>query len=318
MYVLFRIIVKEFLQIRRDRKMIPVIFVAPLVQLVVFGFAVNTDVTNVSMVLVDEDASSVSRDLVSRFVHSGYFEIVAREGQASAIDRYLLDGRAQLGLAIGPGFGDKTASGQTAALQLVVDGSDAVTSNIALGYAGALAQSFATDLGRRSAAGVRFGEIRLEPRIFYNPDLRSRWFYVPAVLAMVLMIMTMLLTAMGIVREKEIGTMEQIIVTPVRPWQLVVGKLAPFWIIGVVQVFLVTGVAVLGFGVPLRGSFLLLLGLTLVFLLSSLGLGLLISTLVQNQQQAMMAAVLGAMVPMIYLSGLIFPIENMPRGHPVS
>jgi ABC-2 type transport system permease protein len=135
---------------------------------------------------------------------------------------------------------------------------------------------------------------------------------VPAVLAMVLMVMTLLLSAMGVVREKEIGTMEQLIVTPIRPWQLLVGKLAPFALFGVIQVFLVTAVAVFGFGVPLRGSFALLLGLTVLFLLSLLGIGLLVSTLVQNQQQAMMAAVFTAMVPMIYLSGLIFPIENMP------
>ena len=152
------------------------------------------------------------------------------------------------------------------------------------------------------------------PRVFYNPDLKSRWFYVPAVLAMILMIMTMLLSAMGVVREKEIGTMEQLIVTPIRPWQLLVGKLLPFALIGLFQMCVATAVTVFGFGVPLRGSFVLLLGLTTLFVLSTLGLGLLVSTLVQNQQQAMMGAVFAAMVPMIYLSGLIFPIENMPRA----
>jgi len=204
-----------------------------------------------------------------------------------------------------------------------VDGSDAASANVALGYAGALVSGAGAELQRarlgaaRQASASRArppGAIELEPRVWYNPDLRSRWFYVPAVLAMVLMVMTMLLSAMGVVREKEIGTLEQVMVTPIRPWQLIVGKLAPFAIIGVIQVFLVTGVAVFGFGVPLRGSFLLLLGLTLLFLLSTLGLGLLVSTLVQNQQQAMMGAAFGAMVPMIYLSGLIFPIENMPHA----
>ena len=150
------------------------------------------------------------------------------------------------------------------------------------------------------------------PRVFYNPDLKSRWFYVPAVLAMILMVMTMLLSAMGVVREKEIGTMEQLIVTPIRPWQLLVGKLLPFALIGLFQMCVATAVTVFGFGVPLRGSFALLLGLTALFILSTLGLGLFVSTLVQNQQQAMMGAVFAAMVPMIYLSGLIFPIENMP------
>jgi ABC-2 type transport system permease protein len=318
-YVLWRVIVKELLQIRRDKRMIPVIFVAPVVQILVFGFAVNTDVTNVPMVLVDEDRSVTSRDLVSRFVESGYFEIVASEEQADAIEGWLVTSRAQLGLVIAPEFGSRLDAGRTGAVQLIVDGSDAASANVALGYASALCRGFGAEVQekrlsslRRHGVGGGVGQVELGPRVFYNPDLKSRWFYVPAVLAMVLMVMTLLLSAMGVVREKEIGTMEQLIVTPIRPWQLLVGKLAPFALFGVIQVFLVTAVAVFGFGVPLRGSFALLLGLTVLFLLSLLGIGLLVSTLVQNQQQAMMAAVFTAMVPMIYLSGLIFPIENMP------
>ncbi|HVO11326.1 MAG TPA: ABC transporter permease [Vicinamibacteria bacterium] len=317
MRVLWQVIVKEFLQIRRDVRMIPIIFVAPVVQLTVFGFAVNTDVTRVPTVLVDEDRSARSRDFVSRFVDSGYFELVASFDQADAAERWLVTGRAQLGLVVAPGFGSAVGSGRTAAVQVIVDGSDAASANIALGYASAAAQGYAVAVQQmRAQAGpspaARPGQVGLEPRVFYNPDLRSRWYYVPAVLAMILMVMTQLLSAMGVVREKEIGTMEQLIVTPIRPWQLLVGKLAPFAIIGMVQVFLVTGVAVFGFGVPLRGSFLVLLGLSGLFLLSTLGLGLLISTVVQNQQQAMMTAGLGLMMPMILLSGLIFPIENMP------
>jgi ABC-2 type transport system permease protein len=319
MYVLWRVIVKELLQIRRDRRMIPVIFVSPVVMIVVFGFAVNTDVTDVPMVLVDQDRSVASRDLVTRFVRSGYFEVAGTEERAEDVDRWLVTSRAQLGLVVAPGFGSALASGRTAALQVIVDGSDAASANVALGYAGALVQAFAAEVQiarLRSLAGPglapRPGQIDLVPRVFYNPDLKSRWFYVPAVLAMVLMVMTMLLSAMGVVREKEVGTMEQLIVTPIRPWQLIVGKLAPFALIGVVQVFLITAVAVFGFRVPLRGSFPLLLGLTVLFLLVTLGVGLLVSTLVRTQQQAMMAAAFLAMIPMVYLSGLIFPIENMP------
>jgi ABC-2 type transport system permease protein len=317
MRVVWQVIVKEFLQIRRDLRMIPVIFVAPVVQITVFGFAVNTDVTNVPMVLVDQDKSATSRDFVSRFVHSGYFEAVASEERADAAERWLAAGRAQLALVLPPGFGAAVGAGRTAALQVIADGSDAASANIALGYASAVARGYGAEVqvARLRAAGTPVagaGQVGLEPRVFYNPDLRSRWFYVPAVLAMVLLVMTLLLSAMGVVREKEIGTMEQLIVTPIRPWQLLVGKLAPFAIIGVIQVFLVTGVTVFGFGVPLRGSFLVLLGLSALFLLSTLGLGLLVSTLVQNQQQAMMGAALALMMPMILLSGLIFPIENMP------
>ncbi len=320
MWVLWQVIVKEFLQIRRDLRMIPVIFVAPVVQITVFGFAVNTDVTRVPMVLVDEDRTAASRDFRSRFVDSGYFELVASEDQADTAERWLVTGDAQLGLVIAPGFGAAVASGRTAAVQVVVDGSDAASANVALGYASAAAQGYAVEVQQRrlraasASPPARTGRVGLEPRVFYNPDLRSRWYYVPAVLAMVLMIMTQLLSAMGVVREKEIGTMEQLIVTPIRPWQLLVGKLAPFAIIGTIDVFLVTAVAVFGFGVPLRGSFAVLLGLSELFLLSTLGVGLLVSTLVQNQQQAMMTAGLGLIMPMILLSGLIFPIDNMPKA----
>jgi ABC-2 type transport system permease protein len=319
MWVVWQVIVKEFLQIRRDLRMIPVIFVAPVVQIIVFGFAVNTDVTRVPMVLVDEDRSAASRDFVSRFADSGYFEVVASEERADAVERWLAVGRAQLGLVLAPGFGAALAGGRTAAVQVIVDGSDAASASIALGYASAAAQGYGVEIeatrlrtGRAGTTAPGAGQVGLEPRVFYNPDLRSRWFYVPAVLAMVLLVMTLLLSAMGVVREKEIGTMEQLIVTPIRPWQLLVGKLAPFAIIGIVQVFLITAVTIVGFGVPLRGSFLVLLGLSALFLLSTLGLGLLVSTVVQNQQQAMMGAALTLIMPMILLSGLIFPIENMP------
>jgi ABC-2 type transport system permease protein len=314
-HVLWRVIVKEFLQIRRDRRMIPVIFVAPVVQVFVFGFAVNTDVTNVLTVLVDQDRSVASRELVSRFVESGYFEIVGTASRADEVDRWLVTSKGQLGLVVGPGFGADLSAGRPGRVQLVVDGSDATSANVALGYASSLARDLGVEVQARrlrEAGAAPPGQAVLVPRVFYNPDLKSRWFYVPAVLAMILMIMTMLLSAMGVVREKEIGTLEQIIVTPIRPWQLLVGKLLPFALIGLFQMCLATAVAVFGFGVPLRGSFLLLLGLTALFILSTLGLGLLVSTLVQNQQQAMMGAAFGAMVPMIYLSGLIFPIDNMP------
>jgi ABC-2 type transport system permease protein len=322
--VLWRVIVKELLQLRRDRRMIPIIFVAPVLQLVVFGFAVNTDVTDVPLVLADRDRSAESRELVQRFVESGYFQVAGVVDDLDAVEPWLVSGRAQMALVIGEGYGAAVASGRAARVQAIADGSDASPATVALGYASGIvsgrsaeivAERLRTLVESAAETGRRLtppGRTEAVPRVWYNPDLKSRWFYVPAVLAMILMIMTTLLSAMAVVREKEIGTLEQISVTPIRPWQLLVGKLAPFAAIGFVQVFLVTGVAVFGFGVPLRGSFLLLLGLTQLFLLNTLGLGLLVSTLVRNQQQAMMAGAFLVMVPMIYLSGLIFPIENMP------
>ncbi len=315
MRVLWRVIVKEFLQIRRDRKMIPVMIVAPVVQITVFGFAVNTDVRDVPTVLVDQARSATSRDLVSRFERSGYFEVVGTEETAGAVDRWLVTSRAQMGLVIAPGFGAAVAAGRTASLQIVADGTDAASSNVAIGYAGSLANEYGASLAERflrAPGAPRLGQLALVPRVFYNPDLKSRWFYVPAVLAMVLMLVTMMLPSMAVVREKEIGTLEQISVTPLRPWQLILGKLVPFVVIGLLDTLLITGLARLVFGVPLNGSLVTLLALTLLYILNTLGLGLLVSTLVSNQQQAMMASAFVLMVPMIYISGLIFPIENMP------
>ena len=319
MYVLFRIIVKELLQLRQDRRMLPILLVSPVIQVLVFGFAVNTDVTDVPLVLVDQDHTAASRELVRRFTGSGYFELVGVEDGIGGIDDWLVTGEAQLALVIASGYGRALASQGTPAVQVVADGSDSTSSTLALGYATAIVRSEEAELvARRLAKGEGArpapGRIELISRVWYNPDLLSRWFYVPAVLAMILMIMTMLLSAMAVVREKEIGTMEQLIVTPIRSWQLLVGKLFPFALIGFVQVFLVTAVAVWGFAVPLRGSFLLLLGLTMLFVLNTLGLGLLVSTVVRTQQQAMMTAAFVFMLPMVYLSGLIFPIENMPRA----
>ena len=326
MYVLWRIIVKEFLQIRQDRRMIPIIFVAPVIQLVLFGFAVNTDVTRVPTVLVDQDRTAASRALVDRFTRSGYFELVGVEPTASGVEPWLVRGDAQVALVIARGYGAAVAGGGRPRVQLIADGSDSSSATVALGYGAAIVAATgaevmadrlrewaarATEDGR-GVAVTRPGRVELVPRVWYNPDLKSRWFYVPAVLAMILMIMTMLLSAMGVVREKEIGTLEQIIVTPIRPWQLIVGKLLPFAVIGLIQVLLVTAVAVFRFGVPIRGSFLLLVALTQLFVLNTLGLGLLVSTVVRTQQQAMMLAAFTLMLPMVYLSGLIFPIENMP------
>lgn len=326
MYILLRVILKEFLQLRQDKKSMPMIIAAPVVQLIIFGFAVNTDVTNVPMVLVDQDQSAASRDLVDHFLAGEHFELVGVEYDADAIEPWLVGERAQVALIIATGYGEAMASGRAPQVQLVADGSDASSTTVALGYAAGVVGSVSAERIRgqlesmlaEAASGGRAapttpGQIETVARVWYNPDLLSRLYFVPAVLVMILMTLTMILSAMGVVREKEIGTMEQISVTPIQPWQLLIGKLFPFAVIGLLQVFPVTAIAVWGFGVPLRGSFLLLLALTLLFLLNTLGMGLLVSTLVATQQQAMMLTAFAVMVPWIYLSGLIFPIENMPE-----
>ncbi|HEX4954159.1 MAG TPA: ABC transporter permease [Thermoanaerobaculia bacterium] len=307
MYVLWRVIVKELLQLKQDRRILPLIFVSPVMQILLFGFAVNTDVNRVPLLLVDQDGTAASRELADRFVASGYFNLAGSEKATGPVDDWLVTGRAQLALVIAPGFGAARATDRPARVQLLADGTDSSSVTVALGYASNLIASTA------GGPSARAGLVELMPRVFYNPDLKSRWFYLPAVLAMVLLIMTTILSAMGVVREREIGTMEQLLVTPIRPWQLLVGKLFPFALIGLIQLHLITAVLVFGFRLPLRGSFGLLLAFSGLYLFCTLSLGLLVSTLVRNQQQAMMTATFLVAMPMIYLSGLIFPIENMPE-----
>lgn len=318
MYALLAVILKEFLQLRQDRKMIPVLLVGPLAQLLALGYAANLDVRDVPLVLVDQDRSRASRDLVERFTGSGYFDLVGSEDTAAAVEPWLVRGRAQLGLVIAPGYGEDLLRGRRPSVQVLADGTDANSAVVGMGYAARIVSGLGAEAVERQLSerggGAGLARIELRPRVWYNPDLKSRWFYVPAVLAMVLMLVTMILPSMAVVREKEIGTLEQIIVTPLQPWQLLIGKLFPFVVIGLVDTLLITALAWSVFGVPLRGSLALLTGLTALFLLNTLGLGLLVSTVVGTQQQAMMFCIFVFMVPMIYLSGLIFPIENMPLG----
>jgi ABC-2 type transport system permease protein len=318
LYVLFRMIVKEFLQLRQDKKLIPTLFVGPLFQLMALGYAANLDVSAIPTVLVDQDRSPASRRLVERFTGSGYFEVKGGVDSAFEVEPWLVGGQAQVALVIPLGYGEDAAAGRTPRVQVLADGTDSNSAVVGLGYAsrivgeaGAALVADRPQAARRSRARPA-GSIDLVPRVWYNPDLKSRWFYVPAVLAMVLLLVTMILPSMAVVREKEIGTLEQIIVTPLQSWQLILGKLTPFVVIGLIDLCLITAVMRVLFGVPLRGSFLLLVFMTLLYLLNTLGFGLLISTLVSTQQQAMMFSAFALMVPMIYLSGLIFPIENMP------
>lgn len=323
MHALLAVIVKEFLQLRQDKKMIPAMIIGPIVQLLALGYAANLDVTRVPMVLVDQDRTPASRELVERFTGSHTFELVGAEDGVDAIDPWLVEGRAQIALVIAPGYGEAVAGGRTPRVQVIADGTDANSAGLGLAYAAQIvSQAGAEMAAARLAAGrarpLPAGSWELVPRVWYNPDLKSRWFYVPAVLAMVLMLVTMILPSMAVVREKEIGTLEQLSVTPLRSWQLILGKLTPFLIVGMLDMLLIAGLVTLLFGVPLRGSLLVLAFLSFLFLLTTLGLGLLVSTLVRTQQQAMGLCVFVLMVPMIYLSGLIFPVENMPRAFQIA
>ncbi len=310
------LVLKELRQIRADPRMIPVLVVAPLLQLLIFGYAANLDVANARVVVVDRDRGAASRALLDRLQGSPSLELVGAAPDGPAAERLLERGQADLVLTIPADFGAAAAGEGRAALEVVVDGSDSTSAQIALASATGLLEAASAELaaGRAAAAGAG-GAPPLEARtlVLYNPEFRSRWFMVPGVLALVLLIVTLIATSMAIVREKEIGTFELLAVSPVSRPVLLAGKLLPFAGFGLLDGVLVLAVSTFWFGVPMRGSVLLLLGAAFPFVLCSLGLGLLVSTLSRTQQQAMMTGVFFVMLPLIYFSGFVFPVESMPR-----
>ncbi len=311
------IIRKEFIQLRRDPKLLPILFIAPLLQLLLLGYAANLDVRDIPTVVCDQDGTSASRALISRFMNSGYFALAGTVAAPREIDLFLEKGEAAIAVIVPRGFADDLASGTPATVGVIVDGSESQSATIGASTVSMIVSTHAQSLvagtlDRLRAIGVRPVRLSPEVRVWYNPELRSRNFMVPGILGLLLMVMTMMLTSMAVVREKETGTMEQLIVTPVRPFELIAGKLLPFLIIGVVDVLMIVGLIFVLFRIPMRGSLLLLFGLSLVFMLTTLGLGLFISTVSSNQQQAMLTAVF-FMMPMMMFSGFAFPIENMPK-----
>ena len=312
---------KEFLELRKDPKLFGVVVIAPIIQLTMLGYAATTDVRDVPVVVADGDRSPSSRELVARFEGSRNFSIVGVVASTPEVEPYLQLGTAWLALSIPPGYGADVTGGVPVTVQLIADGSDSNSTTVALGYATSVIGGYAQEIvdsrmAVRSSSALTAapapGGIEPRIRIWFNPQLESRHFMIPGVLALVLLVVTANLASMAIVREKELGTLEQLNVTPLRRWELIVGKLLPYGTIAMIDVVLVVAVAVFWFEVPLRGSFPLLLGMSLLYVLCTLALGLFISTISETQQQAMMTATFFFLTPMIYLSGFIFPIENMP------
>ncbi|CAN5351857.1 ABC transporter permease [soil metagenome] len=297
-----------------EPRLFGIVVMAPIVQLTMLGYAATTDVRDVPMVVADGDRTSSSRELVARFDGSPNFRIIGTVTTSAETEAFLESGDAWLALTIPAGYGREIASGRPVRVQVVADGSDANSTNVALGYATGLVAGYAQDLvaaGAPPGAGM-VPAIDARIRVWFNPQIESRHFMIPGVLALVLLVVTANLASMAIVREKELGTLEQLNVTPLGRWELIIGKLLPYGVIGMVDVLLVTAVAVFWFEVPLRGSFALLFATSFLYVLCMLSLGLLISTISHTQQQAMMTATFFFLMPMIYLSGFIFPIENMP------
>ncbi len=306
---LFAIARKEIIQLRRDSRSLALAFLLPALLLILFGYAITWDVTDVRTAVVDQDGSARSRDLVEAFRASGYFTVVLRPARAGDLVPLLDRGQVQLGLVIPPGFGAELGTGRPAPLQAIVDGSDANTASIVLGYTQGTVRSFSARVGTRGGVPPA---IRLQSRVWFNEELRSRNMIVPGLVAVIMMIIAAMLTSLTIAREWERGTMEQLAATPVLRIEVVLGKLLPYLGIGLLDVLLISGLGVLIFGVPFRGSPALFLVLSSAFLVGALGLGMFISAVAKSQLLATQLAMVATFLPAFLLSGFMYAISIMP------
>lgn len=304
-----QMVIKEFIQVLRDKRMKAIIFVIPVVQTLVFGFAVTTDVNNIPTAVIDLDNSFESRELVDRFASSGYFTIIARPADPAAVQELLDRATVSVAIQINRGFSADLKRNIPAAVQVLADGTDSNTTTVAVGYATSIINKFSQDIAGPSARSS--ARIDVRQRAWYNPELKSKNYNVPGVIAMVIMLTSLLLTSMAVVREREIGTMEQLMVTPLRPVELILGKTIPFALIAFFDMIFITILGVSIFNIPINGPLWLLPVSTAIYLLSVLGFGLFVSTVAKTLQQALMASFLFFM-PAVLLSGFMFPIENMP------
>ncbi|MAT39054.1 MAG: ABC transporter [Ectothiorhodospiraceae bacterium] len=316
MQQVFYLVQKEFRQVFRSKIMIGILFVAPLIQILVLGNAVTTDVTNLKVVLFDNDRTPMSRELLRRLANSEYFIPIEVEDDYTKLSQYMDRFEANLALAIPGGFQRDVVRKSAPKVQAMVDGLDGNSAGIALGYVAAIVQKYNADIImmepglRNEARAVR--QVKLEPRFWFNPNLESRVYIVPGLIAIILTIITVFLTGMGIVREKEIGTLEQLMVTPIRSWQLILGKIIPFAVLGFIEIIIIMVFVYILFGIGVAGSIPLLLFESGIFILTTLGLGIFISTISETQQQALFFAWF-FMIFGILLSGFFIPIANMPE-----
>jgi ABC-2 type transport system permease protein len=309
---------KELQQLRRDRLTLAMMVALPVIQLLLFGYAINTDVRHIPTIVFDQDHTAASRDFARSMEATGFYDLVGRVDGYEEIGRALRTGQARVALVVPPGFGSDLTRGRTARLQLVVDGSDPQTVASATNTAASLAAARATEiLVSRVAAGGAGAElppelpIEIEPNTWYNPDLRTAVYIVPGLVGVLLTMTMVMLTAMAIARERERGTLEQLIVSPVKSVELIVGKIVPYIVIGYLQMTLILVVGGFVFDVPVVGSLPLLYLLAFVFIAANLALGLFFSTLARTQQQAMQMSFF-FLLPNILLSGFMFPFEGMP------
>jgi ABC-2 type transport system permease protein len=313
-----QMLIKEFIQVFRDKRTRFVLLGPPVIQMLVFGYAATFEIHHVSTVVLDLDHTQESRDLVSRFVSSPFFDVQRQLTDAQQLRDLIDRGDAAVGLRINAGFAQSLRAGETAPLQVIVDATNSNTALIASGYINQIALGFATHyqqdhIHRVSPQMVeRIPSVELQQRPWYNPDLRSQWFFIPGIVGSLTLVLVVNLTAFAVVREREIGTLEQIMVTPIRPFEFILGKTLPFFLIGLFDVSLIAVVGTLWFQVPFRGHIAVLFMGAILFLLCMLAVGLLISTVSSTQQQAMVTAFFFIM-PAITFSGFGFPISTMPQ-----
>ncbi|NWF49894.1 MAG: ABC transporter permease [Ignavibacteriaceae bacterium] len=318
MKTIIHFVIKEVQQFKRDPKMFGIILIAPVIQLIFLGYAANLDVENVKAVVYDQCRTLTSREFIERFTSSGYFEITDYVSSYNELEKKLNNGEAILALVIPRDFEKNISRKESAPLQAIFEGSDGNQASIAAGYVQMIVSKYskliiADFMNLSGRKNIPAGSISAEVRVWYNPEMKTRNYMVPGIVGLLVSLVTLVLTSLAIVKEKEIGTMEQLIVTPIKPYQLIAGKLIPFTILGLISVIIVLLAMRIIFEIPVKGSEAFLLLSAFLYILSTLGLGLFISTISKNQQQAMMIAVFAVMMPMIFLSGFAFPIENMPQ-----
>ncbi|HBX23376.1 MAG TPA: ABC transporter permease [Desulfotomaculum sp.] len=305
------ILYKEFLQMRRDRMTLGLIFMLPLVQLLLFGYAIQTEVKHIPTVVFDQSLSPESRDLLNSFGASGYFDITSTAASYDEVNGAIDSGKAKVGIIFPPDFDRSVKRGTPAQVQVIVDASDNMVANQAIAIANSIGLIKSQEiLAQRKAIGGPPYDIRVRP--WYNPDGITAYYMVPAILGVIVTMTMVIMTSMGIVRERERGTLEQLIVTPVRAYELMIGKILPYIVLGYLQITVALLVGVIVFHVPIRGSLLELYVLTLFFITASLGLGILISNIAKTQMQAFQMSFF-FMLPSILLSGFMFPRDAMPQ-----
>jgi ABC-2 type transport system permease protein len=304
---------KEFIQLFRDRRSRPILIMAPLIQLLVFGYVVNYDIRDIRVALFDQAMTRESRLLTDTFTAGGIFRITNLPANDRQMEALLLAGNVDMGIKIPPDFSDRIRRGDTAAVQILADGSMSNMASVRLAYTTMVLDRFNSGMIRELyGRELKYGKIDARIRTWYNPNLDSQHFFVPGIVAFVVMLISLLMTSIAIIKEREMGTMEQLIVTPLKPIELIIGKTIPYTIIAIAQMVLVTLFALFWFEIPLEGSVTALFLATCLFLLSTLGIGLFISTVSKTQQQAMMTTFF-FILPFFMLSGFVFPITNMPE-----